>query len=714
MNIHVSTVEELEQAVNKLDGTDVVIVLEEGRYHFSRGLVMENVKNVKFKASGGKVLFDGGVVIPTDRVKPLTDTAVLDRIIEKDAHSHLVEIDLSGMGIVYASYGNRGFRRPYVPAPNELFADGRPMIVAGYPKEGNPMIPLKTVVDSGSSPYDCDFSRRPGIIKYEGDRPSYWTKAKDLYISGLFNWSYADDTLEVAEINAESRIITTKSPHLAGFKASSYTAWRAINLLEEISCPGEYYVDKEKDKIYFFPPRDFNSSLLQLSVLGEPMVSMYSCENVTFEGIVFENSRGTGCYIEGGRNCLLKDCVFHNLGMLAVQIGQGATPLIDGLHNAHGIQAEGIDPPKPASGIVGSWHEMLYQYAAWNNNGGCNNGIDSCVIHDTGTGGVLLGGGDRKSLTPAGNFVHNCEITRVNRLDKTYKAGVNICGVGNRVSKCDIYDLSGFAVYIHGNDHCIEYNRIHDVIKEVADAGAIYIGRDLSEVGNIIRYNFIYDIIGSIESHTGICAVYFDDYSSFNEVYGNYFFNICQAAGSDPFGVVFWNLGCQTSVSNNVFIDCPVTLKPNFNGAEVLHKLLNAPWDDTSRLIVSRAFAKEDEFVGVDITSEVYQKRYPYLYQLYDGTYVNRLMYYNNLTFNNESRCFIDYDKRDFTYALGLKRLEYTESLGVYDVVRSLEDERVPFKIVEFKKIGNHFKSSGCHITALEKADDEREKYEKN
>ena len=688
MEIQVSTTQQLEQAIKTLDGTGGTIVLAEGRYRLTRGLTLRGMKNITITAGGKQAVLDGGVVLSHDRVRPLTDPAILDRIIEPAAHGNIVEIDLHGLEIAFAPYGNRGFRRPYVPAPNELFLDGQPMTIAGYPKEGQPMIPLQSVADPGSSPFDCDFSGRPGAIYYDGDRPSRWTKAKDMYLYGLFNWSYADDTLAVAGIDPEKKIISFQSPHLAGLKASGYTAWRAVNLLEEIGRPGEYYVDGQREMAYFYPPKKPDGALLQLSALEQPMISLYDCAHVTIEGVTFENARGTGCYIEGGQDCVLKRCVFRNLGMLAVQIGQGATPLPDGLHNAHGICAAGVEPPKPASGLMGSWHEMLYQYAAWDNHGGRGNGLDGCVIQDTGAGGVLLGGGNRKTLDAAGNFVHNCTITRVNRLDKTYKAGVNICGVGNRVSHCEISDLPGFAVYLHGNDHCIEYNRIHDVIRQVADAGAIYMGRDISEAGNVIRCNFIYDIVGSISSHTGTCAVYFDDYASFNEVYGNYFFNIRQAAGSDPFGVVFWNLGGQTSVSNNVFIDCPVTLKPNYNGAEILHKILTSPWDENTRLIQSRALAERADLTGVDITSEPYRKRYPYLYQVYRGTYQNRMMYYNNLTFLNEPECFAGYDERDFSFVPDLPRLSYTESLGVYDVVRGIEDKRTPFAVVPFSQIG--------------------------
>jgi hypothetical protein len=40
------------------------------------------------------------------------------------------------------------------------------------------------------------------------------------------------------------------------------------------------------------------------------------------------------------------------------------------------------------------------------------------------------------------------------------------------------------------NDHLIEYNIIHDAVTDGHDMGAIYYGRNPSEQGNIVRYNY--------------------------------------------------------------------------------------------------------------------------------------------------------------------------------------------------------------------------------
>ena len=51
-------------------------------------------------------------------------------------------------------------------------------------------------------------------------------------------------------------------------------------------------------------------------------------------------TRGSGIYIEGGTGNCIAGCTLRNLGIVGVQIGQGASPLPDGRHDAHHLAAE--------------------------------------------------------------------------------------------------------------------------------------------------------------------------------------------------------------------------------------------------------------------------------------------------------------------------------------------------------------------------------------
>ena len=327
---------------------------------------------------------------------------------------------------------------------------------------------------------------------------------------------------------------------------------------------------------------------------------------------------------------------------------------------------------------LGAFQVNLYHYAATEFDAGKNNGIDHCELYSIGSGGVILNGGNRKTLENANNYVSNCKIYNANRLDKTYKAGIHVLGCGNRISHCEIFDMSGFAIYLHGNNHIIEYNEIYDAVKEVADAGAFYMGRDISEVGNILRYNYFHDLKPTLGT-MGICAVYFDDYSSFNQVYGNYFSDI-----DDCFcGVILWNRGFATSVSNNVFFDCKLPIRPHIYCAKSVRKVLL----DKNSIQHQRAFCNDDDYKGVDITSEVYKKAYPYLYDLYTGDYSAGASIWNNLTVSQKEKEFVDYKNKDYTLADTSTAFLWAQP-EVYDNVLNIEDGEIWFEKIDFKKIG--------------------------
>ena len=233
--------------------------------------------------------------------------------------------------------------------------------------------------------------------------------------------------------------------------------------------------------------------------------------------------------------------------MVAVCIGKGVKADPD---YRHGFTGE------PLSRELGSLHEHIYNNTTFNRDAGTGHGIVNCTIYNIGEGAVSLGGGDRKTLTPAGNFVENCDIHHFNRWDRTYRSAVNIDGVGNRISHCKIHDCPGSAIYLHGNDHLIEYNEIHHALLEGDDMGAFYMGRDPSERGNVIRYNYWHDLA----PRNFTFCIHFDDAGGDGTtVFGNVFLRAGHRAVINYYG------GSDTTIANNLFIDCPplLTMKPD-------------------------------------------------------------------------------------------------------------------------------------------------------
>ncbi len=128
-------------------------------------------------------------------------------------------------------------------------------------------------------------------------------------------------------------------------------------------------------------------------------------------------------------------------------------------------------------------------------------------IHDTGEYGVILAGGDRKTLEPGRNYAVNNDIYRFGRWVRTCRPAVFLYGVGNRVVHNRMHDAPHTAVLFWGNDHVLEFNEVHRVCTDTGDAGAFYIGRDWSQRGNVIRYNKLVKLENNLtEGDPGLIA----------------------------------------------------------------------------------------------------------------------------------------------------------------------------------------------------------------
>lgn len=607
-----------------------------GRYFFDQTLEFNGQDsgtkarpNVYKAVPGEQVFFDGGKALKASVCSTVTDPKILKRLVP-DAKDKIVQIDLKKLGITdFGELGHRGFRRAYIPAPLELFIDNGAQQIARYPNRGEKHIKLGEVLESGSNPRRRNYSMVPATFKYETERAERWTEAEDLYISGYFRFGYADDTLKVAKIDTENGTMTTELPHLYGFKKVGLSQWYAINLIEEIDVPGEYCVDRKSGLLLFMPPEGFNKkSQIQLSMLKEVMVALEGCSNVRFENMTFENSRGSAVYIENGDSNWIAGCTFRNLGTLAIQIGKGIEPYPYGLHDGCGFRADGKDGT-PASRIMGSWHEYIYRNTTWNRECGTNHRIVSCDIYNIGAGGVMLGGGDRKTLTPANNSVENCDISRVNRLDLTYKAPVNVDGVGNRIVNNHIHHTEGMGIYLHGNDHLIEFNEINDVLLDMSDQGSIYSGKDPSECGTMIRYNFFHHI-DLPEKHVGHHtnqAIHFDDGGTHTaSVIGNVFYK----AGKGR--IIAFNGGGEVPIMNNIAVDCPKWIyKSKSTSTEKLVNRMHKDGLFRTRLEKS-----------IDITLPPYSEKYPVMLAIYNGEKELEHPFERNYTANGDYFQFVD------------------------------------------------------------------------
>ena len=335
-------------------------------------------------------------------------------------------------------------------------------------------------------------------FKYSGNRPSKWKNTGDIWINGMLKYGWRNNHTKIKNIDSKKKIITLVEKPVYGIrKGRNRQAYYAYNILEELTTPGEYYIDRSTHKLYVWPKQNIKKSSFMVSTNKDSIINISNSSWLELDNLTIEISRKNVCKISGGSHNLITNCKLRFSGTDLLSIS------------------------------------------------GDNNGITNSELTGAGEGGIILEGGNRASLTPANNFVINNNIHHNGRWIWTYRGAIRISGVGNIVEHNSIHNFMHQAIGFSGNNHKIQYNDIYNALSYAEDAGVIYSGRNWDYRGNNINYNFIHDIKNNYGGST-INIIYFDDCLSGNKAIGNIFYNIDGNA-------IFINGGRDNTIENNIF-----------------------------------------------------------------------------------------------------------------------------------------------------------------
>ncbi len=547
---------------NPFESVDVV--LAPGRFTLESTVVFtaehggrEGVPVVIRAEKPGQTRISGSTDIPASAFHPVTDPDVMKRL-DQQAAPHIVVADLAALGIPKqpAACSRKSGGVTILP---ELFFNDTRMTLARWPDTG--WAEIKRIVDGGSksntgvvqaNPAATAEKPRGGTFEYDGDRPARWRTAKDVWLRGYWCFDWSEEVIRASNIDVDKHQISLATQHVYGLRQGnpSPRRWYALNLLEELTAPGEFYLDADKQLLYFYPPSAIDGATIRLATAPNLMFSLDRLSDMVFQGIVFEE------------------------GMSCMQIA-----------NCRRVRVEGC--------TVRNFHFNGIAII-----GGRENTIHSCDIHDMGTGGVASYAGDRKNLVPTRNVIENNHIRTfaVHRL--TYSNAISLNGIEDVARHNLIHDAPHMAVSMSGNDNVFEYNIVHHVCLAADDSGALYKGRNPALRGNIVRYN-LWHSIGKPMGH-GVAAIYFDDGDGGESVIGNIFFR-CGDPGRGSFGTVFSHGGHDIVAENNVFIECK-------------RPLGSAPWNDKRwKEMIDGSLWQTRLLKDVDITRPPYTTRYPAL-----------------------------------------------------------------------------------------------------
>jgi len=414
------------------------IIFEPGNYFFESGIKLENItKPITIKAMEG-ARFIGG--------KPVTgEITIRDNVCCMDLNCETGEIV------------SRGFGRPMSVSHSEIFTDGKPLNLSRYPKQG--FLKIKDFVEAMTNEWSEQVGKLEKGFYYDSEQPKKWSDAEDILVHGYWSWDWANSYEIIDEFDKDLCKITTKHPHgLYAFKPGQRFTFH--NILEEVTEPGDYYIDRANKKLFFIPFSEIPNEIL-ISTLREPLWNIINCSNLTFDGFNIEATCGSGIVVSNCENISIANCDIKNIGNYAVQI-----------NNCLDVT------------------------------------VENCTIHDCGDGGISVSCGNRMTLEPGNCKISNNHIYRIAKWVRTYQTAVNASGVGIEITNNLIHDCPHTGILFWGNDIIVRNNEIYSALLETGDAGAVYTGRDYTFRGNVVSGNHIHHLGGV---GMGTMGIYNDD-----------------------------------------------------------------------------------------------------------------------------------------------------------------------------------------------------------
>lgn len=259
-----------------------------------------------------------------------------------------------------------------------------------------------------------------------------------------------------------------------------HDAFRFVeNIFEELDAPGEWWLDKDKNLLYYYPEKDtdLNNALVEVARFYNTIelrgTAQKPLRQIAISGIRFAHNersfmetkepllrsdwtiyRGGAILLDGTEQCVIEDCIFEGIGGNAIMVSNYNKGAVIQRCHIYNTGANAVcfigDTRAVRSPVHGYENHIPYEQLDTQAGPATNNFPQDCIVADN----LLHDLGDiEKQATGVQIQVASGITVRHNSIYNTSRAGINI-GDGS---------FGG---------HVLEFNDVFNTVRETGDHGS--------------------------------------------------------------------------------------------------------------------------------------------------------------------------------------------------------------------------------------------------
>ena len=384
-----------------------------------------------------------------------------------------------------------------------LTVNGQQMTIARYPDVGE--VGFKSVANIG-------FGGGSSYVMSDL-RPLEWENTGRIYVRGSFFAEWWKAVGRITDIDSEKKTITTNgfigwgnANNGGGMKTGVSNTHYYYNVIEELTIPGEWFLDEDTGYLYVYPASgSFGESdeICLTTTNTNYLLNLTGANDVIISGITFENGN-SGVLMQKCQNVVMQKCIVQDMGGYGVKV---------------------YDSFK--SGVTYSTIRRT-DYIAF---------VSQVPTEDY------------KDLRISRCFLQNSLV---------YDIRVTACevrGVGDIFSHNTVQYTRSMGISVVAVECILERNELTAQSYAQSDAGGFYVSGSSRNVGNLIRNNYIHDSCPPGQSNAR--GIYMDDIVTGNYASGNIVENMHIG--------IFVHSGDENVYVDNVMIGCTASAEVSDN-----------------------------------------------------------------------------------------------------------------------------------------------------